>query len=77
MTNLNNIKDLGLIYSTIKKVYKYKQDTCIIKQIDMSYFNEFKRILVGDGYFDWSFAIDYFNNSNNKCYKVTYKNITF
>ena len=74
--NLNNVKDLNIIYSTIKTAYKFKPDISIIKEIDyIPNINEFERALNVDD-FGWGFVFNYFNKCN-KYYKLKYKNITF
>jgi len=74
--NLNNVKDLNIIYGTIKSAYKFKPDISIITEIDyIPNINEFERALNADD-FGWGFVFNYFNKCN-KYYKLKYKNITF
>lgn len=74
--NINCPGNLDILYRAFKSAYKFDINQCIIREINCSYFGDVKRLLSNDSFFDWKFVIDYYN-SCNKCYRISYKNITF
>ena len=77
--NINCPRNLDILYHAFKSAYKFDINQCIINEINCNYFDNVKLLLTRltrDSFFDWNFVIDYYN-SCNKCYRISYKNITF
>ena len=71
---MNN--DENKLYSLIKQNYNIELNELSIENIPLSFFEEFKTLLINDSFFEWNFCIKYFDECD-KGYRIKYKNITF